>query len=123
VTCARRAGGWALLACVPAVQATARPTPTRRRPSPPFPSKPRTQFTLRTLWYPYLIWAFYKEWRAETAACGNPWNPILTTPLMQAFLTGLNLLWTRDLVGKLLRQRREAAAAGAGGGQKYGKHL
>lgn len=38
---------------------------------------------LRNIFYPYLIWAFYKEWQNETAACGSPWNPILITPLLQ----------------------------------------
>lgn len=59
---------------------------------------------LRNVFYPYLIWAFYKEWQHETAACGSPWNPILITPLLQAFLTGLNYHWTLQLVFKLLKR-------------------
>ncbi|KAF8072409.1 hypothetical protein HT031_000068 [Scenedesmus sp. PABB004] len=73
---------------------------------------------LRNVFYPYLIWAFYKEWAAETAACGSPWNWILVTPVCQAFLTGLNYHWTLQLVVKVLRAPRNA-----NGGGKYGKHL
>jgi len=58
---------------------------------------------LRNIWYPYLIWAFYKEWVTETEKSGTMWNPILITPVMQACLTGLNYHWTLQLVFKLLR--------------------
>lgn len=50
--------------------------------------------------YSYLIYAFYLEWRHETAACGTPWNPILITPVFQTALTGLNYYWTLSLVTK-----------------------
>jgi hypothetical protein len=69
---------------------------------------------LRNVYYPYLIWAFYHEWRGETEAVGSPWNWILVTPICQAFLTGLNYHWTLQLVVKLLRTPP---------GGKYGKHL
>jgi hypothetical protein len=72
---------------------------------------------LRNIWYPYLIWAFYKEWRVETKASGTPWNPILITPVMQTFLTCLNYHWTLQLVVKVFKQR-SAAAKGP-----YSKHL
>lgn len=76
---------------------------------------------LRNIFYPYLIWAFFKEWQNETAACGTPWNPILITPLMQTFLTGLNYHWTLQLVCKLAFPRK---AKGAAKGQvEYQKHL
>lgn len=69
---------------------------------------------LRNIFYPYLIWAFYQEWRVETALVGSPWNWILVTPVCQAFLTGLNYHWTLQLVVKMLR---------APPGGKYNKHL
>lgn len=69
---------------------------------------------LRNVLYPYLIWAFYKEWRLESAACGSPWNWILATPICQAFLTGLNYHWTLQLLIKVARAPR---------GTKYSKHL
>ena len=69
---------------------------------------------LRNIFYPYLIWAFYQEWKVETALAGTPWNWILVTPICQAFLTGLNYHWTLQLLVKLMRTP-------AGG--KYGKHL
>jgi hypothetical protein len=50
--------------------------------------------------YRYLIWVFYKEWQKETRACGTPWNPILTTPVFQTALTGLNYFWTVSLFTK-----------------------
>lgn len=75
-----------------------------------------TWVTLRCLFYPYLIWAFYKEWRHESAACGTPWNPILLTPVMQAFLTGLNFHWTWQLLSKVLFP----AAGGRGGKGRAG---
>ena len=71
---------------------------------------------LRNVYYPYLIWAFYKEWRAETALCGSPWNPILVTPFLQAFLSALNYHWTLQLVGKLLRPGARGGKGGRGGG-------
>jgi hypothetical protein len=74
---------------------------------------------LRNIWYPYLIWAFYKEWRVETKASGTPWNPILITPVMQTFLTCLNYHWTLQLVFKVFRSRRSSA----GGKGPYSKHL
>lgn len=84
--------------------------------------------TLRNIFYPYLIWAFYKEWRHETEACGSPWNPILLTPICQAFLTGLNYHWTLQLVFKLLRPRKggakrggKGAAVAAAAGEKFQK--
>jgi hypothetical protein len=82
---------------------------------------------LRNLYYPYLIYAFFNEWRRETALCGSALNPILVTPLMQAFLTGLNYKWTWELVSKLLFPKasarpnsssRGAVVAGGGGGSK-----
>lgn len=69
---------------------------------------------LRNIFYPYLIWAFYQEWRVETALSGTPWNWILVTPICQAFLTGLNYHWTLQLVFKMLRTPP---------GGKYNKHL
>lgn len=76
---------------------------------------------LRNLYYPYLIWAFFEEWRRETALCGSAWNPILVTPLMQALLTGLNYHWTMQLVSKLVwprQQQPQAGQAGATGGRR-----
>lgn len=67
---------------------------------------------LRNIFYPYLIWAFYKEWQLETQLAGTPWNWILVTPVCQAFLTGLNYHWTLQLVVKVAQR-----------GGKYGKHL
>mmetsp|Transcript_7166 Transcript_7166/g.15659 ORF Transcript_7166/g.15659 Transcript_7166/m.15659 type:complete len:227 (+) Transcript_7166:71-751(+) len=55
---------------------------------------------LRNIFYPYLIYAFYKEWQRETRLCGTPWNPILITPLFQLCLTGLNYHWTLALLLK-----------------------
>ncbi|PNH03361.1 hypothetical protein TSOC_010590, partial [Tetrabaena socialis] len=55
---------------------------------------------LRNIWYPYLIWLFYKEWQNETRVSGTPWNPILTTPILQTALTGLNYHWTLALLLK-----------------------
>jgi hypothetical protein len=69
---------------------------------------------LRNIWYPYLIWAFYKEWVLETKRSGTMWNPILITPVMQSFLTGLNYHWTLQLVSKLLRPPGKGS---------YNKHL
>ncbi|GLC40748.1 hypothetical protein PLESTB_000026600 [Pleodorina starrii] len=59
-----------------------------------------TWVLLRNIYYPYLIWVFYKEWQKETRACGTPWNPILTTPVFQTALTGLNYFWTLSLLTK-----------------------
>jgi hypothetical protein len=79
---------------------------------------------LRNLYYPYLIYAFFNEWRRETALCGSALNPILVTPLMQAFLTGLNYKWTWELVSKLLfpkasaRPNSSRGAVSGGGGSK-----
>jgi hypothetical protein len=74
---------------------------------------------LRNLYYPYLIWAFFNEWRSETAISGTAWNPILITPLMQAFLTGLNYHWTMQLVAKLMWPKHGAQAGqGQQGGQQ-----
>lgn len=81
---------------------------------------------LRNLFYPYLIWAFYKEWRVETGLAGTPWNWILVTPVCQTFLTGLNYHWTLQLVWKLARPSvgsSSSGKAGSGGDSKYGKHL
>ncbi|GBF94564.1 hypothetical protein Rsub_06679 [Raphidocelis subcapitata] len=95
-----------------------------------------TWILLRNVYYPYLIWAFYGEWRAESRLCGSPWNPILATPCMQAFLSGLNLHWSVQLFKK--RPRRGPGAGQGGGGTggggggrgaggepvaKYNKHL
>ena len=55
---------------------------------PKQPQRPPKKVGLRNIFYPYLIWAFFKEWRHETALCGSPWNPILLTPVFQAFLSG-----------------------------------
>ena len=77
-----------------------------------------TWIGLRNLYYPYLIWAFYNEWRTESALCGSPWNPILVTPICQACLSGLNYHWTLQLVMKLARP---AKRGGKGGGSKGGK--
>lgn len=74
---------------------------------------------LRNVFYPYLIWAFAVEWQNETKACGSPWNPILITPLLQAFLTGLNYHWTLQLVVKLLRPAGKGAGAKGGRGFTY----
>lgn len=74
-----------------------------------------TWIGLRNLWYPYLIWAFYQEWVVETVKCGTMWNPILITPVCQAFLTGLNFHWTLALVMKLMKPAK--------GAKQYGKHL
>ncbi|KAL6757015.1 hypothetical protein V8C86DRAFT_2634404 [Haematococcus lacustris] len=54
----------------------------------------------RNVWYPWLVWVFYQEWRAASAAAGTPWNPILITPLFQACLTALNFHWTWALLRK-----------------------
>ncbi|GLI68083.1 hypothetical protein VaNZ11_012414 [Volvox africanus] len=59
-----------------------------------------TWVLLRNIYYPYLIWVFYEEWQKETRACGTPWNPILTTPIFQTALTGLNYYWTVSLLLK-----------------------
>ncbi|GIL79747.1 hypothetical protein Vretimale_12344 [Volvox reticuliferus] len=59
-----------------------------------------TWVLLRNIYYPYLIWVFYKEWLKETRSCGTPWNPILTTPIFQTALTGLNYYWTVSLLLK-----------------------
>lgn len=72
---------------------------------------------LRNIFYPYLIYAFYKEWQRETAACGSPWNPIIITPVCQAFLTGLNYHWTLQL---LLKLQRPAGAKRLGPGGRKG---
>jgi len=55
---------------------------------------------LRNVLYPWLIYAFYHEWRSETAKCGSPWNPILITPIFQVALTALNCQWTYTLMSK-----------------------
>lgn len=89
-----------------------------------------TWVALRNVYYPYLIWAFFNEWRRETALCGSALNPILVTPLMQAFLTGLNYKWTWELLSKLLFPKmrppppphgRGAVGAAAAAGGKQGK--
>jgi hypothetical protein len=72
---------------------------------------------LRNLYYPYLIWAFYHEWQAETVLSGTAWNPILITPIMQAFLTGLNYHWTAQLVAKLVWPKQGGGVKGVQGGQ------
>ena len=41
------------------------------------------------------------QWQMETFKCGSMWNPILITPIFQAILTGLNYMWTFDLLKKL----------------------
>jgi hypothetical protein len=82
----------------------------------PHPARP--QVTLRCLFYPYLIWAFFREWRLETAACGTPWNPILLTPLMQSFLTGLNFHWTWQLLSKVLFPARSGKGGKGSSGKK-----
>jgi hypothetical protein len=96
-------------------------SPLTPHPSPHAPTHPtRTppQIGLRNVYYPYLIYAFYNEWRHETAICGTPWNPILLTPVCQAFLSGLNYFWTTQLLVKVLR--RPAAGKGKGGGKGAG---
>ncbi|KAG2501715.1 hypothetical protein HYH03_000216 [Edaphochlamys debaryana] len=55
---------------------------------------------LRNIFYPYLIYAFYKEWQHETRVSGTPWNPILVTPIFQTALTALNYYWTLSLLLK-----------------------
>jgi hypothetical protein len=80
------------------------------------------------VYYPYLIWAFYKEWRAESELCGTPWNPILATPIMQTFLSGLNMHWSLQLFSKRPRKGRASAndgscSTGSPAPAKYSKHL
>ena len=55
---------------------------------------------LRNLWYPYLVYALYVEWREEAARNGTSWNIILIAPIFQLFLTGLNYYWTLSLLLK-----------------------
>jgi len=89
---------------------------TNPEPNPPHPAPP-PQIGLRNVYYPYLIYAFYNEWRHETALCGSPWNPILLTPVLQAFLSGLNYFWTTQLLVKVLRPRRNAQEGKGRGGK------
>eukprot|EP00798_Chlamydomonas_sp_ICE-L_P016501 gene16501-22727_t len=62
---------------------------------------------LRNIMYPYLIYAFYKEWQSATLLFGTPWNPILICPLFQTFLTALNYHWTLDLLNKTIAPKKE----------------
>ncbi|MEW5301643.1 MAG: hypothetical protein WDW38_002653 [Sanguina aurantia] len=57
-----------------------------------------TWVLLRNILYPYLIYAFFKEWRLASVTFGSPWNPILLTPIFQLCLTGLNMHWTVNLI-------------------------
>ncbi|KXZ55548.1 hypothetical protein GPECTOR_2g1097 [Gonium pectorale] len=59
-----------------------------------------TWVLLRNIYYPYLIWVFYREWKLQTQVSGSPWNPILITPVFQTALTGLNFYWTLQLFTK-----------------------
>lgn len=61
---------------------------------------------LRNIWYPYLIYAFYKEWLVESEKCGSRWNPILICPVCQTLLTGLNFHWTTALLIKMATKQK-----------------
>ena len=116
---------------------TAQTNDKQRATKTPKQKTQRKQVALRNALYPYLIWAFYKEWRLEAAACGSPWNWILLTPVLQAFLTALNFKWSHELFSKLPQARRQAVASPSanaaaargggggrgGGGDRYDKHL
>jgi hypothetical protein len=75
---------------------------------------------LRNVYYPYLIYAFFREWRHETALCGSALNPILVAPVLQAFLTGLNYKWTWELVSKLMFPKQQHAHGRGGGASARG---
>ncbi|PNW72070.1 hypothetical protein CHLRE_16g683700v5 [Chlamydomonas reinhardtii] len=61
---------------------------------------------LRNIFYPYLIFVFYRLWQNETRISGTPWNAIGITPIFQVALTGLNYYWTLSLVMKPSKKKQ-----------------
>jgi hypothetical protein len=71
---------------------------------------------LRLILYPYLTYAFYRDWRAHSAAAGDGgWSIVAAAPLCQGALTALGLYWTAELLLTRARQRKRRFAALAGG--------
>jgi hypothetical protein len=71
-----------------------------------------TWLVIRVIFFPYLVWDVFVEYRRAAEADGTWFHPIAVAPIIQLALCGLNAQWTFQLVRKwswrLPRTKRRA---------------
>lgn len=62
-------------------------------------------FSIRLVWYPYLLRVILREWLKESTKVGTYLNLIAVTPVMQCIFIFLNVKWTIDLIRSKFKGR------------------
>jgi TLC domain len=67
-----------------------------------------TWIVIRVIWFPYLIYDFYLEYRHAANQSGNPLHPIIFAPLIQVGLCFLNAQWTVQLFRSKMSRKHKS---------------